>query len=330
MLQLQSAVGIFALLAIAWVISENRRAVAWKQAAVGLALTFAIAVSASEGPGRHPRLCSDQRCRRRHCRRHPCRHLVRVRLSRRWRAPLRAQGPGRGIRACAAGVATGAGHERSDHAAVLLAHPAADRAWLLLAARAHARGERRGRAVDRGQHLPRHGRGPAVHPPLSREPHPQRAVHGHDRRHGGHCRHRAGDLRDLRGAGDPRCSRPSGDCIGAGRPGCDPRQPDHGSRAGQDGGRLRTRGAAAGRVKLHGCDRQGNRRRARAAAQYLRHADRSGRAGAPRQCDHGNASRYRRPTGHPPAPARLRDGAVVLAARPAVEGGGDGGHRSWA
>jgi CNT family concentrative nucleoside transporter len=43
-LQLQSAVGIFALLAIAWMISENRRTVVWKQAAVGLALTFAIAV----------------------------------------------------------------------------------------------------------------------------------------------------------------------------------------------------------------------------------------------------------------------------------------------
>ena len=35
----------------------------------------------------------------------------------------------------------------------------------------------------------------------------------------------------------------------------------------------------------HGRDRQGHRRRASAAAQHLRHADRAGRAGAPRQCD---------------------------------------------
>src|SRR5262245_60091341 len=44
MLQLQSVLGVIAVLAIAWVISEDRRAVAWKQAAIGLALTVAVAV----------------------------------------------------------------------------------------------------------------------------------------------------------------------------------------------------------------------------------------------------------------------------------------------
>ncbi len=44
MLALQSVVGIFALLAIAWVISENRRAVSWRNAAVGLAVTFILAL----------------------------------------------------------------------------------------------------------------------------------------------------------------------------------------------------------------------------------------------------------------------------------------------
>jgi CNT family concentrative nucleoside transporter len=44
MQQLQSAFGVAALLALAWAISENRRAVSLKQAAVGLALTFATAV----------------------------------------------------------------------------------------------------------------------------------------------------------------------------------------------------------------------------------------------------------------------------------------------
>src|SRR5436305_3549262 len=44
MQQLQSAFGVIALLAFAWALSENRRAVSLKQAAVGLSLTFATAV----------------------------------------------------------------------------------------------------------------------------------------------------------------------------------------------------------------------------------------------------------------------------------------------
>src|SRR5262249_34008482 len=63
---------------------------------------------------------------------------------------LRAQGARSGIRAGAAGLADRVGDERVDHALVPLAHPAADRARLFLAARAHAQGRRRGRALDRG------------------------------------------------------------------------------------------------------------------------------------------------------------------------------------
>ena len=44
MLQLQSAFGVFALLAVAWALSENRRAVSLRQAAIGLAVTFLTAV----------------------------------------------------------------------------------------------------------------------------------------------------------------------------------------------------------------------------------------------------------------------------------------------
>jgi CNT family concentrative nucleoside transporter len=44
MLQLQSAFGIVALLAIAWALGENRRAVSIKQAALGLAVTILTAV----------------------------------------------------------------------------------------------------------------------------------------------------------------------------------------------------------------------------------------------------------------------------------------------
>ena len=44
MLQLQSAFGIVALLAIAWAFSENRRVVSLKQAAIGLAVTLVTAI----------------------------------------------------------------------------------------------------------------------------------------------------------------------------------------------------------------------------------------------------------------------------------------------
>jgi CNT family concentrative nucleoside transporter len=44
MLQLQSAFGVLALLGIAWALGENRRAVSWQQAALGLAVTVATAL----------------------------------------------------------------------------------------------------------------------------------------------------------------------------------------------------------------------------------------------------------------------------------------------
>jgi CNT family concentrative nucleoside transporter len=51
MQSLQSGVGVFAMLAIAWVVSEDRRGVAWKQAAIGLLVTFATAVILLKVPG---------------------------------------------------------------------------------------------------------------------------------------------------------------------------------------------------------------------------------------------------------------------------------------
>jgi CNT family concentrative nucleoside transporter len=51
MLQLQSLLGIFALLAAAWIISENRRGVSWRQAATGLGVTLATAVLLLKLPG---------------------------------------------------------------------------------------------------------------------------------------------------------------------------------------------------------------------------------------------------------------------------------------
>ena len=44
MLNLQSALGVFAILALAFAISENRRAVPWRPVVVGLVATFALAL----------------------------------------------------------------------------------------------------------------------------------------------------------------------------------------------------------------------------------------------------------------------------------------------
>jgi CNT family concentrative nucleoside transporter len=44
MLQLQSAFGVLALLAIAWALGENRRAVSWRQMGIGLVVTIATAL----------------------------------------------------------------------------------------------------------------------------------------------------------------------------------------------------------------------------------------------------------------------------------------------
>jgi concentrative nucleoside transporter, CNT family len=44
MQNIQSVVGIFGLLALAFLVSENRRLVSWRQAAIGLAVTFVLAL----------------------------------------------------------------------------------------------------------------------------------------------------------------------------------------------------------------------------------------------------------------------------------------------
>jgi CNT family concentrative nucleoside transporter len=51
MQSLQSAVGVFALLAIAWLLSENHRATSLKQATIGLLVTFLTAVVLLKIPG---------------------------------------------------------------------------------------------------------------------------------------------------------------------------------------------------------------------------------------------------------------------------------------
>ncbi len=70
---------------------------------------------------------------------------------------------------------------------------------------------------------------PLVHPALSGAAHAQRVVPGDDRRHGRHRRHRAGALRHLPRAADPGRGGAFRHCLRAGRAGGHPRQPDHGA-----------------------------------------------------------------------------------------------------
>src|ERR1700757_1585714 len=128
MANLQSAFGIFALLALAWIVSEDRRGVAWRQAAVALLVTFVTAVILLKVPGAT---------------------RVFAAINDAVDAIAAASRAGTSFGARAAGLADRAGDERVDHAPVPLAHPAAARAWILLAAGAHAQGRRGGRALDR-------------------------------------------------------------------------------------------------------------------------------------------------------------------------------------
>ena len=67
--------------------------------------------------------------------------------------------------------------------------------------------------VDRRQYLPRHGRIAAVHPPLSGAAHARRIVHGDDRRHGRHRRYRVRALCDDPAQRHPRGRRPYSRCL---------------------------------------------------------------------------------------------------------------------
>ncbi len=285
MLQLQSAFGVFALLAIAWAFGENRRAVSLRQAAIGLVVTFLTAVALIKLPFVAHALRCHQRRRRRDFGGLARRHLLRVRLSRRRRAAVRPQGARRRLHPGVSGAAGRAHHERADHAAVLLARAAAGGARHGVALGAHARRRRRGRTVDRRQYLSRHGGSALVHPALPRAADPQRIVPGDDRRHGRHRRHRAGALRHLAGAIDSRCRGTFCHCLGARRAGGDSGQPDHGAGdIGQTHRRCAWRSRHA-RFQHHGRDRQGHHGRARTAAQHRRDADRAGGAGLSRQRD---------------------------------------------
>ena len=249
MLQLQSAFGIVALLAIAWALRrEPPRGLAASRRRSGLSSTLVTAVILIKLPFvAHAFGAINDAVGAIAAASRAGTSFVFGYLGG-GAAAVRPEGARRGFHPGVPGAADRAGHERADDAAVLLARAAADRARHGLAARAHARRRRRGRAVDRRQHLPRHGRSAAVRAALSGADDAQRIVPGHDRRHGRHRRHRAGALRDAAGAADPRCRRAFRHRLRARRAGRDPGQPDHG--AGDDG-----RSAPAARSTIPTCKR---------------------------------------------------------------------------
>ncbi len=200
MLQLQSAVGIFALLVIAWGFSENRGAASLRQAAIGLAVTFATAVI-----------------------------LIKLPIVAHAFGTIN-DAVGAISAASRAGTSFVFGYIGGGALPFDLKAPGADfvlafqalpivlvmsvlttllfywrvlppivrgMAWLL---ERTLRGRRRGRAVHRRQHLRRHGGSAAVRAALSRASDARRTVLDHDRRHGWHRRHGAGALCEHAGS----------------------------------------------------------------------------------------------------------------------------------
>ena len=227
---LQSALGVFAILAIAWAISENRRAVPWRPVVVGLAVTIALALLMLKVPQAKIASCGST-----------TRSIALAAATRAGTAfvfgyvgggplPFEVKNPGNEFVLGFAGAAGGADHQRAVVAAVLLAHHAADRARFFLGAGKDARRRRRRGAVHRGEHFCRQCRGAAVHPAVSGVAVAQRNVHRHDRRHGPHRRHRVRALRHDPRPVYSRRRRPHRGRLRARRAGGDPDQPPHGAR----------------------------------------------------------------------------------------------------
>ena len=298
MLQLQSALGIFALLAFAWLISEDRRAVSWRQAAIGLAVTFATAVILLKVPGVATAFAAINDA------------VGAIGAASRAGTsfvfgylgggplPFELKVPGAefvlALQALPVVLVMSVLTTLLFYWRIL---PPIVRGFSWLLERTLGVGGAVGLSTAANIFLG------MVEAPLFIRPYlakltPRRAVHRDDRRHGRHRRHRAGALRHPDRPGHSRRGRASRGRLRARRAGRDPGQPDHGPRCGRQAYRRHARRSGTGGVEHHGRDREGHRRRARAAAQHLRHADRAGRAGASRQRHAGRAADRRRRADH--------------------------------
>ncbi len=167
MQHLQSALGVAALMAFAWAISENRRGIDWKATGAALILTLVTALLLLEIPQIEAAFALVNRAVNAIAEATQAGTSFVFGYVGGGPLPFELKTPGAEFSLAFQALPIVLVMSVLDHAAVLLAHPAADRARLFLRARTNHGHRRRGRAVYCRQHFPWHGGIAAVHPALS-------------------------------------------------------------------------------------------------------------------------------------------------------------------
>ena len=197
MQSLQSALGVFALIAFAWAVSENRSAVSLRRIGVGLALTFVLAVLFLKVPPITRAFGSAN---------HAIDAIAAASRSGTsfvfgyiggGALPFELKFPGKefvlAFNALPIVLLMSVLTTLLFYWGIL---PPVVKGFAFVLNRTMGVGGAVGLS-DRRQHLRRTRRGTAVHPALSRQAFAERTVRGDDRRHGRHRRHRAGALRAV-------------------------------------------------------------------------------------------------------------------------------------
>ena len=192
---MRGLLGLAALLAIAWVLSEDRRRIPWRTVIAGVALQWALALLLLFFPPANALifLLNDGATALQNATQAGTQ--LRFRLSRRSAAAVRRDASRRQLHPRVPGAAAGADDQRAGIAAVPLGRAAADHRRVRLAAAPRDGHRRRTGARRRGARVRRHDRGAAAGAPLSRTHAARRVVRADDLRHGGRRRHGDGDLR---------------------------------------------------------------------------------------------------------------------------------------
>ncbi len=211
---MRGLLGLAALLAIAWALSEDRRRIPWRTVVAGIALQWALALLLLFFPPANTVDLPAERRRDRVAERDAGRHQLRVRLSRRAAAAVRRDASRRQLHPRVPGAAAGADDQRAGIAAVLLGRSATHHRGIRLAAAPRDGHRRRVGAWCRGARVRRHDRGAAAGASLSRAHAARRAVRADDLRHGGRRRHGDGDLRVVPRAAGAECTRQHPDRLG--------------------------------------------------------------------------------------------------------------------
>ena len=234
MQHLQSALGLVALLAFAFLISENRRAVNWKGTGAALAVTLIAAFLLLEVPQIKTAFALVNRAVQDNCRKSTQAgtsfvfgYLGGGAL------PFTVTTPGAefvlAFQALPIVLVMSVLTTLLFYWRIL---PPVVRGFSYVLERKHGR-RRRGGAVHRRQYFPRHGEIAAVHPAISRKTFARRTIYGDDRRHGRHRRHRVRALCDHPAQRHSRCRRPYFGGVHIGRAGRPPDQRADGAGAGE-------------------------------------------------------------------------------------------------